>query len=799
MLLTTACVLAAPARAQDAPQLPPETPTTQTEGGLNAGVEINAGYDDNVYATRNREADDIYLTVRPFVRGELGSGATTLTLRGEGEIGRYADLTSEDYEDWSLAGDGRARLAKDLTLIAGAEWRWDHESRASPEAVSGTTPTEYQRGFGYLGLLGSSGRYSGRLGGTVTRYDFDDVAGSGGIINNDDRDRVQGEVGARSGLALASGTQVFAQAAYNWRDYDDRFDDRGFRRNSDGYTVTAGLRGKLGSEWSGEIFGGWMRQDYRDPLLPDVSTWDFGAVLDWNGRNGLGGSLRVDRSVEETTLPGASGYILTSGRLSLRSDAGPRLSVGLGISGYHYDYIGNPRTEFVLGGDLWARYWFDRHLYVRASFVHNERSSNAAGFDYEQNRFLVGIGAQLNPHFAADTPRLTLGGAAPGGAYAGLLLGHGTLVAGIDGPRGPGGNTADFGDHGASAIAVAGYGFLAGSVYLGLEAEAALAGPDWLHSADRVFSMDKRNALGISARVGWATQRDDLVYGRFGLSSTDFRSDYTHQANAFSGKDRRTGLATGFGVETSAGSRGFLRAEYVITSYDDYDVPTGGGNFDNFSANETQFRFGGGIRFGQAARAEDALPPVMFGGRYVGLQIGHGSLISSNQGTRSGGTQLDVTRASRGGLIGLYAGHGTIIQRGYLGVEAEGDVSAINWNIERDPNGRTYSAEHDYSFGGSARAGVLVGDSALVYGRIGVVRTRFDIRYATTSVSVRAKETRTGVRYGGGLEIGLGGRARLRMDYTVTDYDRYDVRYGNNSDRFDHSEDLFRIGVSWRI
>src|SRR5690606_1187768 len=104
-----------------------------------------------------------------------------------------------------------------------------------------------------------------------------------------------------------------------------------------------------------------------------------------------------------------------------------------GLRGTHYDYIGDPRTEFVVGGDVWARYWLNRHVYLGADYSHAERSSNAAGFDYEQNRFLLSIGARLRPEYAEGAMPLVFGGEAPGGAYAGLLLGHGSLLAGLDG------------------------------------------------------------------------------------------------------------------------------------------------------------------------------------------------------------------------------------------------------------------------------------------------------------------------------------------------------------------------------
>lgn len=803
LLLATTVVLSAPAFAQEAIETPVPAPPAEVEqeSPVNAGVSIATGYNDNVYATRNREEGDFYALVRPFVRVDLGSAGTTLKLRGDGEVNRYDKLPAEDYEDWSLAADGRARLGADLSLIGGAEWRWDHESRASPEAVSGLEPTQYQRGFGYLGLVGSTKRFTARVAGTLTRYDFDDVATTGGSINNDDRDRRQGELGARAGTILASGSTLFVQGAYDWRDYDDRIDDRGFNRSSDGFSLAAGLRGKLGPAFSGEIYAGWLRQDYRDARLKNVDTFDVGAVLDWNGKDGLGGSFRLDRAVEETTLASASAYVLTSARIGLRNDVHPRLSAGIGLTGSHYDYVGDPRTEFAIGGDAWAKYWISRHLYLGADYVHAERSSNAAGFDYEQNRFLVSVGAQLRPAFSADATPLRLGAEAPGGAYLALLAAHGTLVAGLDGPRGENGsNTADFGDHGAAGVAVAGFGLLTGDLYLGLEAEGSLLGPDWLHTSDRVFSMDKRNAFGIAARVGWATPRRDLVYARFGWSSAAMRIDYVHSGNTYAATDRLTGVGGGGGIEVPVGVRGFVRGEYVVTSYTDVDVPAGGGKFDNMSASEGQFRFGGGFRFGAAAASETAASqPVEFGGAYVGLQVGHGGLVTSNQGPRDEGNAIDVTRASNGGLAGLYAGYGTLLGNLYLGVEAEADVSAIDWNIERDPNGRIYSAQHDYSFGGSARAGVRVGGTALLYARAGAVRTRFEVPYATSGAAVRSTMTRDGLRFGGGLEIGLGGRARLRADYTLSEYDRYDVAYGSKADAFDHSEALFRLGVSWRL
>lgn len=803
LLLAAITMPASAAMGQDTNgQAPAPASVTKPSQPVNIGVEVSGTYNDNIYATRNRTQDDFQLLIKPFLRVDLGSAGTSATLRAEGELGRYAELTSENYNDWLLAADGRVQVTPGLSLIGGSEWRWDHESRASPDAVSGLEPTRYQRGYGYLGLVGKKGDVSGRLALTLTRYAFSNVAGADGTINNHDRDRLQGEVGTRLGYALKSGTELFVQGTYDWRDYDDAFDDFGFARNSHGISVAAGLRGKIGKNFSGEVFAGWLRQDYRDPRLNDINTFDMGATLNWKGDKGLGASFRLDRSVDETTLPGASAYIVTSARLGLDTDVNSRLSAGFGISGTQYDYVGSPRSEFVMGGDVWAKFWLNRNIYVGTDFTHGERSSNAAGYDYHQNRFEFTIGTQLRPGLASNAPALRLGADAPGGAYIGAMFGYGTLVTGLDGPRGEHGtNTADFGDHGSAAIAVAGFGVLAGSIYLGAEVEGALDGPRWQHAGDRTFSIEKRNAFGVAARVGWASERHELVYARFGWASAEFQTDYAVEDQIYSGRKRRSGLTSGLGIEVPVGAHGFMRTEYVVSSYGSYDVPTTVGSFDNMSSNDSQFRLGGGIRFGGASRDGIELPPVKFGGPYIGLQIGHGSLVTANQGPRTGGGgfTLDVTRANHGGLAGLYGGFGCMIGPAYFGLEAEGDVTAIDWNIERDPNGRIYSARHKWSYGGSARVGLAVSRSTLVYGRIGKVWTKFDVPYATSGTSVRSLEVIDGVRFGGGLEIGLGARARLRADYTVTNYSPYSIEYGKNSDSFDHFESLFRLGLSWRL
>jgi hypothetical protein len=801
-LLISSALFAPAARAQDSAAPPASAEPATTE--FDAGIDASVGYSDNIFATRQGEVDDVLLTVRPSLNFNLRSGDDRLTLRAEGEIGRYADFSSENYDDWLIGLDGRLRAAPRLTLLAGGEYQWKHESRASPDAVNGVEPTRYERGYGFAAAQYRGGGWSARLAGAVTSLDFRDVAATAGAINNDDRDRIQSEFGARVGFNVAPRLELFAQGSYDRRDYDEAADDFGFRRDSVGFGLVAGVRKTLADRLTAELSAGYLAQSYRDPRLPDVRGVDFGALVEWTGPAGLTATFRLDRSVEETTLPGAPSYLLTAGTLGLRAEPHARIQAGMALTGAHYDFRGAPRTEFVTGAELWARYWLGRHVYLGIDYRFAQRASDSAGFDYDENRLFLRLGAQLRPRWRGDAAPLLLSQEAPGGPYLGLLLGHGTLVTGLDGPRGPGSNTADFGGRGLAYGAVAGWGFVSGRLYAGAELEAFAGGADWLHVASRTFSVDRKDSFGIAARLGFLTGARDLVYGRFGIGSASFRTDYLHSASAFGESERRTGTGFGLGLEARAGRSAFVRAEYVVTSYGDYDVPTGAGEsgipqFDNFSNSEGQFRIGAGLRFGTPSQGAREAAATDFSGPYVGVQIGHGALGSRNLGERTGDVPVDIMRSAHGPMAGVMAGWGTSLRRFYVGAETEADVSGIDWNIERDPTGRIYSARHEYSFGGAARAGWRLSSSALLYARAGVVRTRFDIPYETTNRTVRSRETLTGLRFGGGLEIGLGGRARLRLDYTVTDYRRYDVFYGENSDSFDHTESLLRAGLLWRL
>ncbi|MEM7689709.1 MAG: outer membrane beta-barrel protein [Pseudomonadota bacterium] len=172
----------------------------------------------------------------------------------------------------------------------------------------------------------------------------------------------------------------------------------------------------------------------------------------------------------------------------------------------------------------------------------------------------------------------------------------------------------------------------------------------------------------------------------------------------------------------------------------------------------------------QAAMAEDT--DDIFTGPSVGVQGGY-ERQSIDEPVLSGADAVTLDARSKGITYGAYAGYDLQISNFVVGVEA-------GFN----PNGRTITG--DVAGGGtaefnpkwsanvSARAGVVVADRALLYGRVGYNRTRYSVsRFATgdTTATATQNENADGLMFGGGAEFAFNENAAFRVEYRRTNLD----------------------------
>lgn len=269
---------------------------------LDAGLEVGVGYDDNLFSTEHDKRGDAFLLFVPSLSLDLEREGYAFNLGAEAEIARYAEETSENYFDALVTAEGRVDLTDVTRLFGGADYAWEHEERASPEGVDGVEPTRYTRAGAFGGIAHDFGDLDARFGVNLRAFDFDDVrTDAGTFANNDDRDRVQTEVGGRVNYTLNETRSVFLQALYDRRDYDAAVDDSGFERGSQGFQAGLGLAGRLG-RLEGEVMAGVISQDYDDPSFDTVTTLDVGAQATWRPTPLTRLTFLLERSLEESAL-----------------------------------------------------------------------------------------------------------------------------------------------------------------------------------------------------------------------------------------------------------------------------------------------------------------------------------------------------------------------------------------------------------------------------------------------------------------------------------------------------------------
>ncbi len=354
-------------------------------------------YNNNIYAQENNTTDDWITRLGAAVNANSDWNNHALNMGAFVEGGLYADNSDEDYTDYGIIGDGRIDVSRAANLFGGASAAHLHDDRGTPDATVGAQdPTEFDR---FLANAGATYKPN-RLGVTgevaFRRLDYENGNFANGLlINNDDRDRDRYTERLRVGYDVQPGYTAFIQGSLNQREYDTTPDDNGFNRDSDGWRVDTGLEVRLTGKLDGEVYLGYLSQDYEDPLLENVDEFDFGGALTWAATQLTSVKATVFREALETTTPGASAYMSTLAQLDIDHELMRNVLVGGSISYTNNDYIGITRDD-----DLWSlavrgKYLINRNFFAGADMRWVDRDSNVVGQSYDQFRVGAFVGAQF--------------------------------------------------------------------------------------------------------------------------------------------------------------------------------------------------------------------------------------------------------------------------------------------------------------------------------------------------------------------------------------------------------------------
>lgn len=410
ILIAFGLALAAPAFAQSTANEGPENlgvmdrarPDYDAKGlplggfRLKPSLDVSPNADDNVFDSGTNREDDIYWTVNPSFALTSEWSRHQLEITGSLTRYEYQENDSENRTDWTLGAQGRIDVMRGTFVDVEGAYLVQHEPRYSvDEAAGADAPTEYSQEHAAGALTHQPNRLGIQVGGSYDRFRFEDTPlAGGGSFSNADRDEQQYNVFAKAMYEFSPGYTMFLRGSYDDNNFELDLDRDGVDRDSQRWRADVGAALFVTRLIRGEVYAGYVEQRFADPL-PDVSTFDYGATLDWYATPLLTIHLRAARTLNDTTITGASVSDDQTAGISADWELARNIIVHAGADYTHSKFRGTSRDDEMLGAGASVDYLINEYLSAHAGYRYLQRDSNVPGEDFEDNQFVAGLRFQL--------------------------------------------------------------------------------------------------------------------------------------------------------------------------------------------------------------------------------------------------------------------------------------------------------------------------------------------------------------------------------------------------------------------
>ncbi|MDO9414160.1 MAG: outer membrane beta-barrel protein [Pseudolabrys sp.] len=376
-------------------QFAPVTP------GIRAGafmvypsVTAAAFYDDNVFATSTNRQGSWGGLVRPELGLTTAGSNYTLEARGFVERKWYSRFSNEDQTNGAIGVAGTVMLDPNTQLVGKARYARANEERGGGESLINSF--DGPLGYNTWEASGAINKRFGRvwtsvgLAGSWFNYDTPSI---GGIpVPQTYRDGNVGVLSGRLGYVVAPLTSVFVEVAGNRRNFEvDIFDSRGYR-------VVGGLllEPGEGARVKGEVFAGYMHQNYEGASFETISSFTYGGQLAWLITPRWTAVAEGRRNALESNLNGGVSLIESLVAARLDYAVARNFIVGVGASYLVDEFKGANRTDHSLSPLVSVKYLVNP--FVTLGFDYRNVSFDSAGTGvptYHRNVYLFSLNARI--------------------------------------------------------------------------------------------------------------------------------------------------------------------------------------------------------------------------------------------------------------------------------------------------------------------------------------------------------------------------------------------------------------------
>jgi hypothetical protein len=375
---------------------------------IKSAVEVSGGYDTNPGRTNVPKGLPFWIVAPEFLAvSDWERHALIADLRGSftgygGSLPRTIDglvssaPTDVSRPDFTGHVDGRLDVTEDTHLTSEVRLRVSTDNPGSPNVQAGLVKYPiYTTLGGTFGIDQNFNRLELDAGATVDRTVYQNSELTDGTVSsNDDRNLNQyGGVG-RASYELTPALKPFVEIEGDSRVHDLPIDRSGYARDSTGGYAKGGTSFEFTRLLTGEISIGWEARNYVDPRLDRLEGLLTAASLTWTATPLTTAKFYSTTSIDETTLPGASGVLTHLYTVEADHDF-RRWLTGIGKFTYGtLDYQGGGRLDkvYTLEGDV--VYKMTRSLWIKGSVIRSILDSDVLGSSSASTVVMLGVRLQ---------------------------------------------------------------------------------------------------------------------------------------------------------------------------------------------------------------------------------------------------------------------------------------------------------------------------------------------------------------------------------------------------------------------
>lgn len=359
-------------------------------------LDLGVGSDDNVFAN-SAKSNDVFEDVDTSLALRSQWGRHSLAIYGGSQSQFFNKFSSENTTSWDVGTAGRLDIMGDSDLRANVYYDSLYEPRTSPnEPGAVAKPTKYSLFHSDAAWDYRPDRLGLTLGGAYDQYDYNNTPLiGGGVLDNSGRNEDVYTVYARASYDFSPGYSAFIGGSYENRNFLKAVDITGVDRDSQGYHADVGSNFFISHLVQGQVYIGYLTQNFSSPVLKDIHALDYGANVNWYATPLFTFHLGAARTIDDSTIAGVSATndqtVYASADYELLRDL--ILQAEIGYTAMRF--VASTRTDRQPGASLGATWLIDHNFRLLGEYQYQHRNSNVAGQQYTQNIFTLVANIQL--------------------------------------------------------------------------------------------------------------------------------------------------------------------------------------------------------------------------------------------------------------------------------------------------------------------------------------------------------------------------------------------------------------------